>query len=366
MALRALGRSQKRPPAFGRTEGISSEQFRVADNRKKFKGKVAIVIPAYNEADNIDTCSIRSRPRSADLRPPRWSSTTVLTAPEEVAEAHGAVVIRHVVNRGGGAALRTGYRLMVDSEAAIVVTLDADGQHPGRDAEPGSSWSRRQGRRRPWQPGAWSRRGQSLRREMGIVFFQPAGLLHHPDPRHRLFERLPGSANFGPPHPGCSAGAVPHFRVHDRGDQAGVPAVEVPVTVEQRLHGHSKKPAVFRYGNGPPTPYGPEPGFAGQSCKSNGSPTPACRPGRAPKVPQVSDRIGPKPAAPQSSTRVQPGQRTAIPFLRHIPAQSGHSMIQPHANAVAVGRAFTGRHSGFFWWWQVEVVAAAGQTGRRA
>ena len=30
----------------------------------------------------------------------------------------------------------------------------------------------------------------------------------------------------------------------------GVPAIEVPVTVEQRLHGHSKKPAVFRYGMG--------------------------------------------------------------------------------------------------------------------
>ena len=30
----------------------------------------------------------------------------------------------------------------------------------------------------------------------------------------------------------------------------GIPAKEVPVTVEQRLHGHSKKPAVVRYGVG--------------------------------------------------------------------------------------------------------------------
>jgi hypothetical protein len=30
----------------------------------------------------------------------------------------------------------------------------------------------------------------------------------------------------------------------------GVPAVEVPVTVVSRLHGHSKKPAVIRYGIG--------------------------------------------------------------------------------------------------------------------
>ena len=30
----------------------------------------------------------------------------------------------------------------------------------------------------------------------------------------------------------------------------GIPAKEIPITVEQRLHGHSKKPAVFRYGVG--------------------------------------------------------------------------------------------------------------------
>ena len=30
----------------------------------------------------------------------------------------------------------------------------------------------------------------------------------------------------------------------------GIPAKEVPVTVERRLHGHSKKPAVVRYGLG--------------------------------------------------------------------------------------------------------------------
>ena len=47
---------------------------------------------------------------------------------EDAAKA-GAVVARHVINRGGGAALRTGYRLMAESGALVVVTLDADGQH---------------------------------------------------------------------------------------------------------------------------------------------------------------------------------------------------------------------------------------------
>src|SRR5688572_31728480 len=40
-----------------------------------------------------------------------------------------SIVARHVINRGGGAALRTGYRLMAESGALVVVTLDADGQH---------------------------------------------------------------------------------------------------------------------------------------------------------------------------------------------------------------------------------------------
>ena len=47
----------------------------------------------------------------------------------DIAREHGAAVARHVTNLGGGAALRTGYRLMADSGARVVVTLDADGQH---------------------------------------------------------------------------------------------------------------------------------------------------------------------------------------------------------------------------------------------
>ena len=47
----------------------------------------------------------------------------------EAAAKAGAIVARHVINRGGGAALRTGYRLMAESGALVVVTLDADGQH---------------------------------------------------------------------------------------------------------------------------------------------------------------------------------------------------------------------------------------------
>ena len=110
----------------------------------------------------------------------------------EVAAEHGAVVARHVINRGGGAALRTGYRLMVDSGAEIVVTLDADGQHlpsemerlvkPVLDGEVDvAHGSRVLGEAEP----------QPLRPRAGDRLLQPARLADHPHPRHRLLQRIP-------------------------------------------------------------------------------------------------------------------------------------------------------------------------------
>jgi len=48
------------------------------------------------------------------------------------AEVAGATVLRQIPNAGKGAALRTGFRHALETGAAAVVTLDADGQHdPG-------------------------------------------------------------------------------------------------------------------------------------------------------------------------------------------------------------------------------------------
>jgi Glycosyltransferases involved in cell wall biogenesis len=47
----------------------------------------------------------------------------------EVAKEAGAQVISHVVNRGKGAALKTGFAHAVESGFDAVITLDADGQH---------------------------------------------------------------------------------------------------------------------------------------------------------------------------------------------------------------------------------------------
>jgi glycosyltransferase involved in cell wall biosynthesis len=47
----------------------------------------------------------------------------------DVARAAGATVVRHEVNRGKGAALKTGFAWAVENGYDGVITLDADGQH---------------------------------------------------------------------------------------------------------------------------------------------------------------------------------------------------------------------------------------------
>lgn len=92
--------------------------------------KVSIVMPAYNEAQNIG----RVLEELAGLELPDVEIIVVddgsHDGTSEVARAHGARVIRHPYNRGNGAALRTGIRAAVGE---IVVLMDSDGQHNPAD-----------------------------------------------------------------------------------------------------------------------------------------------------------------------------------------------------------------------------------------
>lgn len=47
----------------------------------------------------------------------------------QMASQAGATVLRHLINRGQGAALRTGIVYALEQGAEIIVTFDADGQH---------------------------------------------------------------------------------------------------------------------------------------------------------------------------------------------------------------------------------------------
>jgi glycosyl transferase family 2 len=233
-------------------EGIAWEEFRSAGLPERFSDRVAVVIPAYNEQDSIAQVLTRIPERVCGRE------TAVLVVDDgsrdatgDIARAHGAAVARHMINRGGGAALRTGYRLMADSGALVVVTLDADGQHlpeemsrlvkPILDGDVDvAHGSRVLGHAEP----------NHYARELGIVFF------------NRLISLITRTKVSD-----CSNGyravrstVLPQLALRQEqfhtsefmieAIKRGIPAREVPVTVARRLHGHSKKPAVFRYGLG--------------------------------------------------------------------------------------------------------------------
>jgi hypothetical protein len=249
-ALSQAGRNSRELSAV--LEGLAWEEFRHAGLPERFEGKVAVLVPAYNEAANVGHVLDRI-PAEVCGR-----ETAVLVVDDgsrdgtgDVAAEHGATVARHVINRGGGAALRTGYRLLADSGAEIVVTLDADGQHlPSemeRLVEPVLSGkvdvahgSRVLGN---------SERGQ-LSRELGIVFFNRTVSLIT---RTHVTDCSNG-------YRAVRASVLPQLVLRQEqfhtseflieAIKRGIPAKEVPVTVVKRLHGHSKKPAVIRYGMG--------------------------------------------------------------------------------------------------------------------
>jgi hypothetical protein len=253
LILRALSQSGRNSRELSAVlEGLAWEEFRQAGYPERFRDNVAVVVPAYNEADNIGYVLDRIPEEVCGRR------TAVLVVDDgsrdgtgAIAEQHRAAVARHVINRGGGAALRTGYRLMVDSGAEIVVTLDADGQHlpsemerlvqPVLDGEVDLAHGSR-------VLGHADR--NHFAREFGIVFFNRVVSLIT---RTHVTDCSNG-------YRAVRTSVLPQLVLRQEqfhtsefmieAIKRGVPAKEVPVTVERRLHGHSKKPAVVRYGLG--------------------------------------------------------------------------------------------------------------------
>ncbi len=88
--------------------------------------KLSIVIPAKNEAENLDQLvpALRASHPDAEIVVVDDGSSDG-TGP--VAAAHGARVIRHPYSMGNGAAVKTGARA---ASGEVIVFMDADGQHP--------------------------------------------------------------------------------------------------------------------------------------------------------------------------------------------------------------------------------------------
>jgi hypothetical protein len=253
LILRALSQGARNSRQLSAVlEGLAWEEFRQAGLPERFRDRIAILVPAYNEAENIGYVLDRMPAAVCGV------GTAVLVVDDgsrdgtgDVAAEHGAAVARHVINRGGGAALRTGYRLMVESGAEIVVTLDADGQHlpsemerlvtPVLDGEVDVAHGSR-------VLGHADR--NHFARELGIVFFN----------RLVSFITRTHVTDCSNGYRAVRTAVLPQLVLRQEQFHTSefmieaikreIPAREVPITVEQRLHGHSKKPAVFRYGMG--------------------------------------------------------------------------------------------------------------------
>jgi glycosyltransferase involved in cell wall biosynthesis len=224
----------------------------IEDLAERFEGRVAIVIPAYDEAANLAELLPRVPERVGDA--PAAILVVDDGSSDDTAAAAiegGAVVARLPENRGGGAALRVGYALMVGAGPAVVVTMDADGQHQPEEivklVEPVLSGRAElvQGSRvlGSSEPGAFAR-------ELGIALFNRLV---------RLLTRVRVTD--------CSNSfrairtdllpeldlRQPQFHAAEfliEGLTRGLTFEEVPVGVLSRRHGQSKKPATFRYGLG--------------------------------------------------------------------------------------------------------------------
>jgi glycosyltransferase involved in cell wall biosynthesis len=94
------------------------------------------VIPALDEEQALPAVLDRMPPTAAGM------PVRVLVVDDgsrdrtaAVAREHGALAVSHETNKGGGAALRTGFELADRAGADIVVTMDADGQHLPEELE---------------------------------------------------------------------------------------------------------------------------------------------------------------------------------------------------------------------------------------
>lgn len=96
-----------------------------------YKGqRIGLVIPAYNEEENIEAV-LRGLPSFIDVLMVINDGSADNT--ESIARNNGAEVINHKKNKGVGATFNTGVKMMLQKEIDIMVNMDADGQFNSDD-----------------------------------------------------------------------------------------------------------------------------------------------------------------------------------------------------------------------------------------
>lgn len=232
-------------------EALARHRF-WAEHAEIEDSEVAVVIPAYNEADNIAAVLRRipqeilgCRVQTYVVVDGGWDST------EQIARQHAVPVLVQPINCGGGAALRAGYQVALDRGAEIIVTLDADGQHQPEEiaalVQPILEG------RADFVNGSrvlGSGESESHIRSIGIVFFNALISL-------LMMRRITDSSNA---FRAIRADVLRQLTL--RQDQfhtseiliealkKGSRVMEVPITILRRQSGTTRKPGSLRYGWG--------------------------------------------------------------------------------------------------------------------
>jgi polyprenyl-phospho-N-acetylgalactosaminyl synthase len=89
-----------------------------------------VIIPAFNEGQRLSAVlqGLATHPWQVVVVDDGSTDETA-----RVAAGAGVIVLRHLINRGQGAALRTGLEYALMHGATQIVTFDADGQHSADD-----------------------------------------------------------------------------------------------------------------------------------------------------------------------------------------------------------------------------------------
>jgi len=100
--------------------------------------KIAVVIPVFNEEKHLDGLIEKICDRT-DLAivvdDGSWDATPTIIN-KWVAASKKVYGLRHCLNLGKGAALKTGCEAAADLGADVIITIDGDGQHPPHLIEP--------------------------------------------------------------------------------------------------------------------------------------------------------------------------------------------------------------------------------------
>jgi len=92
--------------------------------------KVWVVIPAHNEEKHIEGVIKNTKKFAKNILVVDDGSKDKTSV---IAERSGAFVLKHIVNLGKGAALKTGCEYAIKKGAEKIVVLDADGQHDPKE-----------------------------------------------------------------------------------------------------------------------------------------------------------------------------------------------------------------------------------------